>query len=141
MLSGIFEPLILFLGIISCLLVAWLAHRMNVIDDEGFPIHFILQAITYWPWLIWEILKANVDIALLVIKPNLEISPVLFKSKVSQKSNVGAVTYANSITLTPGTITLALNDDNVEVHALTEGAADEVLSGRMDRRVCKMEGK
>ena len=141
MLSGIFEPLLLFLGLLSSLLVAWLAHRMDVIDHEGFPIHFSLKAITYWPWLIWEILKANVDIALLVIKPNLEISPVLFKSKVSQRSNVGAVTYANSITLTPGTITLALNDDSVEVHALTVGAADEVISGRMDRRVCKIEGK
>ena len=74
-----------------------------------------------------------------MIKPNLEISPVIFVSKVSQKTDVGAVTYANSITLTPGTITLALNNDSVEVHALTAGAADEVISGRMNKRVCKME--
>ena len=64
MLSGIYEPLLLLLGLLSSLLVAWLAHRMDVIDHEGFPIHFSLKAITYWPWLIWEILKANVDIAL-----------------------------------------------------------------------------
>ena len=139
MLSGFFEPLLLILGVISSVLVAWLAQRMNIIDREGFPIHFALKAITYWPWLIWEIIKANIDIAVLVIKPKLEISPVIFVSKVSQKTDVGAVTYANSITLTPGTITLALNNDSVEVHALTVGAADEVISGRMDKRVCKME--
>ncbi|MBT3917429.1 MAG: cation transporter [Rhodospirillaceae bacterium] len=140
LLSGIFEPLFISLGIISSLFVAWIAHRMEVADHEGFPIHLGPKAVTYWPWLIWEIIKANIDVALIIIKPKLEISPVLFRSPASQKTEVGQVTYANSITLTPGTITVAVNDGSVDVHALTSGAADEVISGRMDRRACQMEG-
>ena len=140
LLSGIFEPLLISLGIISSLFVAWLAHRMEVTDHEGFPIHLGPRAITYWPWLIWEIIKANIDVALIIIKPELKISPVLFRSPASQKTEVGQVTYANSITLTPGTITVAVHGDTVDVHALTTSAADEVISGRMDKRACQMEG-
>ena len=140
LLSGIFEPLLISLGIISSLFVAWLAHRMEVTDHEGFPIHLGPRAITYWPWLIWEIIKANIDVALIIIKPELKISPVLFRSPASQKTEVGQVTYANSITLTPGTITVAVHGNTVDVHALTTGAADEVISGRMDKRACQMEG-
>ncbi len=140
LLSGIYEPLLISLGIVSSLFVAWIAHRMDVADHEGFPIHMGPKAITYWPWLIWEIIKANVDVALVIIKPKLEISPVLFRSPASQKTEVGQVTYANSITLTPGTITVAVHGDTVDVHALTVGAADEVISGRMDKRACQMEG-
>jgi len=140
LLSGIYEPLLMTLGAVSCLLVAWIAHRMEVIDHEGFPIHLGPKALTYWPWLIWEIVKANIDVALIIIKPKLDISPVMFRSEASQKTEVGVVTYANSITLTPGTITVAVNDGSVDVHSLTRGAAEEVMSGRMDKRVCQMEG-
>ena len=58
---------------------------MEVADHEGFPIHLGPKAVTYWPWLIWEIIKANIDVALIIIKPKLEISPVLFRSPASQK--------------------------------------------------------
>jgi len=120
--------------------VAWIAHRMDVADHEGFPIHMGPQAVTYWPWLIWEIIKANIDVAAIIIRPKLEISPVMFRTHASQKTEVGQVTYANSITLTPGTITVGVSDHIFEIHALTIGAADEVTSGRMDQRACQMEG-
>jgi multicomponent Na+:H+ antiporter subunit E len=140
LLSGIYQPFLISLGIVSSLFVAWIAHRMDVVDHEGFPIHLGPKAITYWPWLLWEIVKANIDVALIIVKPKLEISPVMFRSPASQNTEVGLVTYANSITLTPGTITVALNDGSVDVHSLTVEAADEVISGRMDKRVCQMEG-
>ena len=113
---------------------------MDVVDHEGVPIHLGPRAITFMPWLVWEILKANIDVALIIIKPKLEISPVMFRSAASQKTEIGLVAYANSITLTPGTITVAVNDGSVDVHSLTAGAAEEVISGRMDKRVCQMEG-
>jgi multicomponent Na+:H+ antiporter subunit E len=113
---------------------------MDVVDHEGFPIHIGPKGITYWPWLIWEIIKANIDVALIIIKPDLEISPIMFRAEASQKTEVGQVIYANSITLTPGTVTVGVNEGTVDVHALTIGAADEVISGRMDRRACQMEG-
>jgi len=140
LLSGIYQPLLISLGIVSSLLVAWIAHRMDVADHEGFPIHLGLKAVTYWPWLMWEIIKANIDVAIIIIKPKLKITPTMFRSPASQKTEVAQVTYANSITLTPGTISVAVTDGMVEVHALTANSADEVISGRMDNRVCQMEG-
>ena len=140
LLSGIYQPLIISFGIASSLLVAWIAHRMDVIDREGFPIHLGAKAITYWPWLIWEIIKANIDVAAIIIKPKLPITPTMFNSHASQKTEVGQVTYANSITLTPGTISVGVTDGMVEVHALTSQSADDVITGRMDKRVSQMEG-
>ena len=140
LLSGIYQPLIISFGIASSLLVAWIAHRMDVIDHEGFPIHLGAKAITYWPWLIWEIIKANIDVAAIIIKPKLPITPTMFNSHASQKTEVGQVTYANSITLTPGTISVGVTDGMVEVHALTSQSADDVITGRMDKRVSQMEG-
>ena len=113
---------------------------MEVADHEGFPIHLGPKAVTYWPWLIWEIIKANIDVALIIIKPKLEISPVLFRSPASQKTEVGQVTYANSITLTPGTVSIAVDGNLIEVHALTQVAADGLETGEMDQRVTALEG-
>ncbi len=140
LLSGIYQPLIIAFGIASSLLVAWIAHRMDVIDHEGFPIHLGAKAVSYWPWLIWEIIKANIDVAAIIIKPKLPITPTMFNSPASQKTEVGQVTYANSITLTPGTISVGVADGIVEVHALTSQSADDVITGRMDKRVSQMEG-
>ena len=140
LLSGIYQPLLIFFGIASSLLVAWIAHRMDVADHEGFPIHLGIKAASYWPWLVWEIIKSNIDVALIIIKPKLQITPTLLHSPASQKTEVGQVTYANSITLTPGTIAVDVTDGMVEVHALTSATADEVLSGRMDKRVSQIEG-
>ena len=140
LLSGIYQPLIISFGIASSLLVAWIAHRMDVADHEGFPIHLGAKAITYWPWLIWEIIKANIDVAAIIIKPKLSITPTMFNSHASQKTEVGQVTYSNSITLTPGTISVGVTDGMVEVHALTSQSADDVMTGRMDKRVSQMEG-
>ena len=140
LLSGMYQPLLISFGIVSSLLVTWISHRMDVADHEGFPVHLGAKAASYWPWLAWEIIKANIDVALIIIKPKLQIAPTMFNSHASQKTEVGQVTYANSITLTPGTITISVADGIVEVHALTSGTADEVLSGRMDKRVCQMEG-
>ena len=140
LLSGIYQPLIIAFGIASSLLVAWIAHRMDVIDHEGFPIHLGAKAVSYWPWLIWEIIKANIDVAAIIIKPKLPITPTMFNSPASQKTEVGQVTYANSITLTPGTISVGVADGIVEVHALTSQSADDVITGRMDQRVSQMEG-
>ncbi len=135
LLSGIYTPLIIGFGIASCLLIALIARRMDVLDQEGHPIHLGPRIVLYWGWLFIEIFKANIDVAKCVISPKKHLRPSLFTSKLTQKSDLGKVIYANSITLTPGTVTVDLDDDTVLVHALTEGAADGVKSGDMDRRV------
>lgn len=140
LLSGYFEPLLLTLGVTSCLAVVWVAHRMDVVDREGHPIHLGLRMIGYWLWLAVEIIKANIDVAKCIVDPRLPIRPNLFWTKASQHSELGQVIYANSITLTPGTISMRVTGGRILVHALTTEAAAGVETGDMDRRVCALEG-
>ncbi|SVD93239.1 uncharacterized protein METZ01_LOCUS446093, partial [marine metagenome] len=140
LLSGIYTPLLIILGIGSSALVAWIAHRMNVTDHEGFPIHFTWKAITYWPWLFWEIIKANLAVSRVILKKEISIEPTLLRIPANQKSELGQVTYANSITLTPGTVSIAVGEGMIDVHALTQEAADDLKTGRMNERACRLEG-
>lgn len=136
LLSGEFVPLLVVLGVVSCLLVLYLAHRMDLIDHETHPMHLHPgRILTYWIWLLKEIFKSNIAVARLIINPNLPISPKVFRVKTSQIDEIGQVIYANSITLTPGTVSLEVNDEEIEVHALTNDAAEDLRSGEMDRRV------
>ena len=141
LLSGYFEPLLLWLGAGSCLFVAFIAHRMDVVDREGHPIHLTWGAITYWPWLGWEIIKSSIEVTRLIVDPRLPIGARCFTVKTSQKSDLGRVAYANSITLTPGTVSIYVWPDSIEVHALTKSMADSLQTGEMDRRVTAMEGE
>jgi multicomponent Na+:H+ antiporter subunit E len=139
LLSGIFEPLLLGLGVASSIVVVYIAHRMDVIDREGHPIHLTPRTLLYFPWLVWEIVKANFDVALAIVRPAMPIEPRLLHIKAGQKDDLGRVIYANSITLTPGTVTIATEGSAFTIHALTRGAAEGLESGDMDRRVTAME--
>ena len=140
LLSGHTAPLLLSLGAVSALAVVFIARRMDVVDPEGHPIHLSWKAIPYWPWLLAEIVKANIDVARAIVRPRMPIHPTVLHVKASQKSDLGRVIYANSITLTPGTVTLAVEGEMIEVHALTPAAAESLLTGEMDRRVTIVEG-
>jgi len=141
LLSGHYEPLLLSLGAASCIFVAWIAYRMDVVDHEGLPIHLTWRAAIYWPWLLWEIVKANIDVAKIVLDPKLPISPQVFTVKASQVDDLGLAIYANSITLTPGTVSIDVKNATIQVHALTQELADGLLTGEMDRRATEMEGR
>ena len=140
LLSGHTEPLLLWLGLASVTVTVLIANRMDVIDHEGHPIHLSLKGVTYWPWLLWEIAKANVDVARVILRRDMPIAPAMLDIEGSQKSELGHVIYGNSITLTPGTVTVDLEEGKLQVHALTRLAADGLLSGEMDRRVTLLEG-
>ena len=140
MLSGYFEPLLLGLGLASCLLSTWIAWRMDVVDHEGHPIHLSWRAPLYWSWLAWEIVKSNIDVAKIILSPSLPISPRVITLRASQPDELGHVIYANSITLTPGTVSIDVIGHSIEVHALTEESAAALETGDMDRRVRRMEG-
>jgi multicomponent Na+:H+ antiporter subunit E len=139
LLSGHFEPLLLGLGVLSILLVVFVSHRMDLVDHEGHPIHLGWRAISYFAWLGWEILKANIDVAKIIINPKMPIHPTIFRIPSTQPTELGHVIYANSITLTPGTITVDVVDGMLDVHSLTAEAADDLETGRMDRRATRME--
>jgi multicomponent Na+:H+ antiporter subunit E len=135
LLSGFLEPLLLGLGVVSCVIVVGIANRMDVIDHEGHPIHLGWRILTYWLWLAVEIVKANLDVARRVLDPKLPIHPMLIRVKASQASELGQVIYANSITLTPGTVSMVVEDGEILVHAIAKEMAADLEGGEMDRRV------
>ena len=142
LLSGFFDNLLLLsFGALSCTLVVFVAWRVETVDPEEQPLRlrFSPQIFLYWPWLLWQVVLANIDVAKRILDPELPISPTLIKLKPSQRSDLGRVIYANSITLTPGTVTTSLSGDSLEVHALTREGADALLAGDMDRRVTGLE--
>lgn len=140
LLSGIFEAWLLALGFGSIVVIVLFCNRMDVIDHEGHPIHISWRALLFWPWLAWEIVKANMDVAKAILHPKLPITPKVLKIKASQVTELGHVFYANSITLTPGTVTLRLRNGSMEVHSLTATAEEGLLTGEMDRKVHAVEG-
>lgn len=140
--SGHFDALLLSLGLLSILFVVFIMYRMEKVDGEFEPpIIFSLHLPFYLLWLLFEIIKSNIDVIKRVWAGPASISPTVIKVRASQKTNLCKVMYANSITMTPGTITLDIDGDMFEVHALTQEGADGVLSGEMDRRVSALEGR
>lgn len=140
LMSGIFDPLILVLGILSCVFVVAIAMRMDVIDHEAVPLHLTFSAVIYWVWLFWEIVKANIDVTKRVLLPSVGIRPTMARIKATQKTDLGLVIFANSITLTPGTISVDVEEDgHILVHAISAEGVDGLEGGEMDRRVTAME--
>lgn len=140
--SGHYTPLLISFGAVSCLLVVLLSRRMNLVDEEGVPVALGLRPfIQYAPWLLKEIVLANIDVSRRILDPKLPIRPNFIRVKASQQGDLGRVIYANSITLTPGTVSVGMEADEITVHALSYEGAAEDMSGEMDRRVSALEGK
>ena len=138
-LSGHYTPAFVGAGLLIAIAVAALANRARALDEEGQPIHLLPGAVTYWPWLVLEILKSAWGVTRIVLHPRLPISPTLTTVKASQETEGGLVTYANSITLTPGTLTVGLRGQELTIHALSRAGADDIERGGMDRRVRRFE--
>jgi len=138
--SGHFEPLMLGYGAVSCALVLWLSLRMKLIDPESAPHHLLGGMLLYIPWLLLEIAKANLHVARVILTPSLPIQPRVIRVQATQRSELGNTIFANSITLTPGTVTLDVRGGSILVHALTDHAAAGLADGVMDARVSRVEG-
>ena len=140
--SGYFKPLLLGLGLASALVCTYLALRMRRADGEGSQfkiLQHVHQLATYWPWLLLEIAKSNIDVARIILSGKVNVDPVMIRLKAGQKTEMGQVIYGNSITLTPGTITVDIEDGELLVHALTQSGADDLREGEMDRRITALE--
>ena len=137
--SGHFEPLLLAFGAGSVFLTIWMSHRMKVIDDEGQPLNHRL--LFYAPWLLMEIVKANIDVISRILKPSLPITPTWILVEATQKTQLGRVVFANSITLTPGTVSIEVGENSILVHALSVEGASSLLNGggEMGQKVCSVE--
>ncbi len=138
LLSGMFDALQIGLGLVSCALVVWLAFRLQLLGDSP-RLHMALRCPGYAVWLAREIVISNLHVARVVLAPRMRLQRQVLRVPPSQRTGLGVATYANSITLTPGTLTLDADDDELVVHALTQQVADDLTSGEMDRRVSALE--
>jgi len=138
--SGLYKPLLLGLGAFSCLLTFIIVKRMGYFDDEVFQLRFDLRLLTYWFWLAREVYRSSIDVSRIILDPKLPISPRVIDVVSTSSNHLDQVILGNSITLTPGSLTLDLYEGVARVHTLTEGSAQDLLEGEMDRRVAGMSG-
>ena len=138
-LSGHFNPLLLSLGVLSATTVTFVSRRMGIIDAEGQPLGLIPGLLRYAPWLATKIVCACIDVAWRITRPSLPIQPTIIRVPANQQTVAGRVSFANSITLTPGTISLDVLEKEIEVHALTAESAADLQSGEMGKRVEHLE--
>lgn len=128
------KPLIATLGAISILLSGILAYRFDILDREGSPYARLPQLLAYWAWLVVEIFKANWVVIKACLRSNLDINPALVKVKTGCESDLARTVFANSITLTPGTVSVEVEGNKILVHALYEDSAGPGAFDEMDLR-------
>ena len=142
LLSGHYTPLLLILGVLSIALVSIISLRMELIEyDEPDVFRQTFRSIPYGFWLIKEIILSNIDVCKRILNPKLPISPRLIKISSTQRNELARTAYANSITLTPGTISIDVDGNDIEVHALSEVGTEALATGDMDRRITHVEKK
>jgi multicomponent Na+:H+ antiporter subunit E len=135
LLSGYFTAFLVSAGFGCAVATVLFASRMKVIDREGMALHSVPRLIPYWIWLLKEVVKSGWQVSLIIAHPRLPISPTLVSFRPTQRTSVGLVIHANSITLTPGTITVEAEATTFLVHALTRDGAAGAAGGDMDARV------
>lgn len=141
LLSGIYKPMVVGFGVVSALIAVAVARRMDALDDDRLAISLKpIGFLGYLLWLLVEIARANWAVTKIVMAPVMRTRQHLFAVSHSQKSDLGQVIFANSITLTPGTITVETEDEQFLVHALDFGDTTIGELGDMDRRVSRTEG-
>ncbi len=141
LLSWHFDGLLIAFGLATCTLAVWVGVRMGTVDRESVPIHLVGGALLYVPWLVWEIFKSNVRVARIILAARLRVDPSIVHFRASQRTDLGRFIYANSITLTPGTVTTGIVGDDFEVHAIVQSEIDGSEENDMNRRVTALEGE
>ncbi|GAB1260815.1 Na+/H+ antiporter subunit E [Aurantivibrio plasticivorans] len=140
LLSGYFMPLMLGFGVLSVLIVLVLLARMDKVDGDPKHIGTGHRMVRYSLWLIWQIVLSSLQVTRLVWAPTSKLSPSLEKIPVSIPEETKRVIYANSITLTPGTLSVDLEDGEVTVHALQKESIDELKTGSMESKITTILG-
>ena len=139
LLSGYFKPLLLILGVLSCTLVAWLTHKLDLFGGFFSVLRFNFGLPKLVPWLLLEIIKSSLYVSWRILHPRLPISPTTITVSTTGHGDVAKALYANCITLTPGTYSLNINTDTITAHALTDTLADNLQQGEMSKRIKALE--
>jgi multicomponent Na+:H+ antiporter subunit E len=141
-LSGQFDLFHLSLGVISCVLVSRISGNLFFREKSIRSAYLweVLRFLKYLPWLLYQIVLANIHVAYLVLHPKMLtlIDPHIIRFKVKLKTDIGLTTFGNSITLTPGTITVLIHEESFYVHAINQKVVDDLLTGEMEDRVTQI---
>ncbi|HYE90841.1 MAG TPA: Na+/H+ antiporter subunit E [Terriglobales bacterium] len=137
LLAGHFAVADLVMAVVASALVTALNRDLEQLSEVFRHARGLLA---YLPWILREIWVANIQVLKLVLDPRLPIDPVLVRVPARFSSDLARTVFANSITLTPGTITIEAGPDEFLVHALTRAAADDLVAGGMARRVGRVFG-
>jgi multicomponent Na+:H+ antiporter subunit E len=136
--SGLYKPLVVGLGAFSCLLSAYLAYRMGFFRHQAL-LRLLPRLPGYWLWLLRDIIVSSLEVAKLILKPSLPISPSVVLLKSEAQTDVGQVILGNSITLSPGTVTLDVHEGQLLIHCLTRESARQLQNGEANRRAAALE--
>ncbi len=142
-LSGKFDGFHVGLGVVSCLIVAYLSHDLLYHDRTKGLKARLLEAwafIRYLPWITWEVVKANLHVFKLAMtqKGFEEMSPRVVTFETYLKTDFAKFVLANSITLTPGTITMLIRGEVFHVHTMSQFLEDDLLTGAIERKVAEV---
>jgi multicomponent Na+:H+ antiporter subunit E len=137
-LSGHFTALLVGFGLLSVALVTWFVRRMDRVDGQPCSLRPSTRLVGYLAWLIGEVVKANVDLARRIWHPALPIEPNWSRLDTRVETPLERTLYANSITLTPGTLTTDVADDHLMIHALSREGIEELRAGEMERRIRRL---
>lgn len=129
----------LSLGLGSIALVMLLTHKMKLIDHESQPLHLLTRILPFYAWLIKEIVLGSLYVLKTILQGKQALSPKIITIKLDFKDDISTVIFANSITLTPGTLSLGFKNDSIQVHALTKELAQELLSGQLASKIKRLE--
>ena len=141
--SGKFDAFHLGLGVLSALIVTLLSQDLLFSDRKKSGSDRLSEAgrfLRYVVWLLWQIVLANVHVLKLALTGSgqAEIAPRVVKFKTKLKSDFAKFVFANSITLTPGTVTISITGNQFLVHAISEATAKDLATGEMERRVAEV---
>jgi multicomponent Na+:H+ antiporter subunit E len=140
LLSGMFVPFLLAAGLGSAIAVVLFTRRLDIIAGEAAPTYLNwFKFLAYCPWLIKEIMIAAWDVTKRILHPKMPISPTMVEFIPSQTTDTGLVIHANSITLTPGTISVEVEPGRFLVHALSREGGASLAGSEMDSRCTSLE--
>lgn len=137
--SGHYDWFHITLGILCCMTVAYASHDLMISDiNSGSKLRKSLRFIGYLPWLLYQVVLSNIHVVRLIFSSK-DITPEIVTFKSSLKHDFSRVSLANSITLTPGTVTIGLDDEGTfQVHAISKATADDIRDGEMERRIARV---
>lgn len=138
--AGNWQVSTLITGLGAATAVTLASFRCNVVDREGHPFHLAFTLPFYWLWLAKEVLLSTLTITRIIWKPELEIHPGFTWLHLHQHTDLGRTIYANSVTMTPGTVCVNIQPRRVLVHAIEHNSLKELASGSIDKRILRLTG-